>query len=172
MKKKAIPIWSYPVLAAILILLDQWSKYLVVLHLKGQKDISLISGVLELTYLENRGAAFGLLQDQRILFLISGLLLIVAVFWFFRKASGSPRFLPLKICLTILLAGALGNMIDRVRLGYVVDFIYVKLIDFPVFNVADIYVTVTAFLLVFFVLCYYKEEDFEEIFGRGKRKTD
>ena len=67
-----------------------------------------------------------------------------------------------------IVSGALGNLIDRVRLGYVVDFFYFELIDFPVFNVADIFVTVSAVLLAVLLLLYYKEEDLEQIFHSGK----
>lgn len=172
MKKKTISSLYYFMLCVLLIFLDQWSKYMVVLHLKEKKDIPLIRGILELTYVENRGAAFGLLQNQKILFLCSGVLLLLAVLWFFKKSADYDRFFYLRGCLIILLSGALGNMIDRIRLGYVVDFIYFKPIDFPVFNVADIYVTVTAFLLVFLILWYYKEEDLENIWGRRKGKKD
>ena len=64
----------------------------------------------------------------------------------------------------LILSGAFGNCIDRIRLNYVVDFLYFKLINFPIFNVADIYVTVAAFLLVILILIYYKEDDLERIF--------
>ena len=77
------------------------------------------------------------------------------------------KYLPLRICAVLIVGGAFGNCIDRIRLNYVVDFFYFKLIDFPIFNVADIYVTVAAFLLVILILVYYKEEDLERIFHRS-----
>ena len=75
------------------------------------------------------------------------------------------RLLPLKACIVAIAAGAIGNMIDRVRLGYVIDFFYFELIDFPIFNVADIYVTVAAFALVLLILFYYKEDEIDSFFN-------
>ena len=73
------------------------------------------------------------------------------------------HFLPLRVCAVMLAGGAIGNVIDRLYLGYVVDFFYFKLIDFPVFNVADIFVTVSMFLLIFLILFFYKEDDLDKI---------
>ena len=84
--------------------------------------------------------------------------------WIYGKLPNAQRYLPLRICAVLILSGAFGNCIDRIRLNYVVDFLYFKLINFPIFNVADIYVTVAAFLLVILILIYYKEDDLERIF--------
>ena len=148
----------------VLVLLDQITKHLVVLHLKDRSAYVLIKDVFQLEYLENRGAAFGVLQNQRIFFYISVLLITIAVIWFYHKVPIEHKYLPLRICAVLILSGAFGNCIDRIRLNYVVDFLYFKLINFPIFNVADIYVTVAAFLLVILILIYYKEDDLERIF--------
>ena len=150
------------------VLLDQFTKYLAITRLKGQGPYVLIKDVFQFEYLENRGAAFGMFQDQRIFFFISVAVICVVVIWFYLKVPMERRFLPLRICAVMIVAGALGNCIDRVRLNYVVDFFYFKLIDFPIFNVADIYVTVATAVLVVFLFFYYKEEDFERIFHRRK----
>ena len=84
-----------------------------------------------------------------------------------QQSTYGKKYLPLRICAVLIVGGAFGNCIDRIRLNYVVDFFYFKLIDFPIFNVADIYVTVAAFLLVILILVYYKEEDLERIFHRS-----
>lgn len=151
----------------VLVCIDQFTKYLVVGHLKGQPAYVLIKNVFQLEYLENRGAAFGVLQNQRIFFYISVVVITAAVIWFYRKVPMEKKYLPLRISAVLILGGAFGNCIDRIRLNYVVDFLYFKLIDFPIFNVADIYVTVAAFLLVILILVYYKEEDLERIFHRS-----
>ncbi len=157
----------YGLLLGVLgILLDQWTKYLAVRNLKNAADIILIPGVLQLSYVENRGAAFGLLQNQRVLFFIFTAVVMVIGLWFYRKIYDSPGFFPLRACIILILTGACGNLIDRLRLVYVVDFIYFSLIDFPVFNVADIFVTVGTFLLLILFLFYYKEEDLAAIFDR------
>ena len=150
------------------VLLDQWTKHLAIIHLKDQNPITIIEGVFELHYLENRGAAFGMLQDQRIYFYFSMLLITVLVIWFYLKVPMTTKYLPLRICSIFILSGGLGNFIDRARLNYVVDFFYFKLIDFPIFNVADIYVTVTMFIFLYLLFFYYKEEDLDGIFNRRK----
>ena len=150
------------------VILDQLSKYMAVHFLQGTDGIDLIPGVFRLTYLENRGAAFGVLQGQQWFFyIITAVILVVVVLAYVRIPVGR-KFLPLQICAVFIVSGALGNLIDRVRLGYVVDFFYFELIDFPVFNVADIFVTVSAVLLAVLLLLYYKEEDLEYIFHSRK----
>lgn len=150
------------------ILLDQWTKHLAVTKLQGKAPFILIDKVFQLCYLENRGAAFGLLQNQRIFFLICALLILVLAVWIYGKLPAKRRYLPLRICIIGICAGAVGNMIDRIYLGYVVDFFYFNLIDFPIFNVADIYVTVSTIVLVILILFYYQEDEFEELFHRRK----
>ena len=151
----------------ILVFLDQFTKQIVVQQLKGQSAYVLIRNVFQLEYLENRGAAFGLFQNQRIFFYISVLVISLVVIWFYGKVPMEKKYLPLRICEVLILSGAFGNCIDRIRLNYVVDFFYFKLINFPIFNVADIYVTVAAFLLIVLVLFYYKEEELERVFHRS-----
>ena len=151
----------------VLVCIDQFTKYLVVGHLKDRPAYVLIRNIFQLEYLENRGAAFGILQNQRVFFYISVLLITAAVIWFYSKVPMERKYLPLRICAVLILSGAFGNCIDRIRLNYVVDFLYFKLINFPIFNVADIYVTVAAFLLVILILIYYKEDDLERIFHRS-----
>lgn len=145
----------------LLIVFDQFTKLWAIDALKGKPPIVWIKGVFELQYLENRGAAFGLMQDQRWLFLICVILVVGAAGYFYLRLPSSRRYTPLRIIAVALVAGALGNAIDRIFRGFVVDFFYFSLINFPVFNVADIYVTVSmaCFLVLFFF--YYKEEDFK-----------
>ena len=137
---------------AVLVFIDQFTKSLVVAHLKDQPAYVLIKNVFQLEYLENRGAAFGVLQNQRVFFYISVIVITAAVIWFYSKVPMEKKYLPLRICAVLIIGGAFGNCIDRIRLNYVVDFLYFKLIDFPIFNVADIYVTVAAFLLIILIL--------------------
>ena len=150
------------------VILDQWSKYMAVLHLQGTDGVDLIPGVFRLTYLENRGAAFGVLQGQQWFFYIITAVILVAVLLVYRRMPAGRKFLPLRVCAVLIVSGALGNLIDRVGQGYVVDFFYFELIDFPVFNVADLFVTVSAVLLAVLLLLYYKEEDLEYIFHSRK----
>ena len=84
--------------------------------------------------------------------------------------SEEPKFWPIRLIAIAILAGAWGNMLDRIRLAYVVDFFYFKLIDFPIFNVADIYVSVATVVLILLVLFYYKDEDLNHILKNRKEK--
>lgn len=175
MKKEKIKCYICSSLMVILcILLDQYTKFLAVEHLKDKKSFVLIKDIFEFNYLENRGAAFGMLQNQKAFFIFSFILIITAVLYLYVKLPLSKRFLPLHICGILIVSGAIGNMIDRLRLGYVIDFFYFKLIDFPIFNVADIFVVVSVFLLAILILFVYKDKEINDIFsfkvnGRGMK---
>ncbi len=143
----------------MLIVADQLTKYLAVFHLKDKKPIPLFPDVLELQYLENRGAAFGMLQNQKVFFVFIAILILVVILWVLCKTPDRRKYRTLHVLLVMIAAGAVGNMIDRLHYDYVVDFIYFVLINFPIFNVADIYVTVSTFCLVILLLFVYKEED-------------
>lgn len=154
----------------VLVILDQWTKKQAVKYLAGRPARPLIKDVLELRYLENQGAAFGIMQDKIWLFLIITILFMIIAVYFYLKLPNTKRFLPLHIIITVLLAGAIGNFIDRLLLGYVVDFIYISLIDFPIFNTADIYVTLSGIVLFILVLFYYKDEDFAQFSLKLKKE--
>lgn len=155
---------------AILVLLDQFTKHLAILYLKDQPNIIWIRNVMELEYLENRGAAFGILQNQQWLFILLFFLFVTAVIIFYCRMPMEKKYLPVQILSLFLIAGGLGNLIDRIRLGYVIDFFYFSLINFPVFNVADIYVTVSMVILFLLFIFYYKEEDFDLLFSFRMKK--
>ena len=143
----------------ILTFLDQGSKYLVLTRLKSSPDIILIPGVLQLHYLENRGMAFGLFEGKIPVFVILCVLFFCVFFYVYARIPRTGYYLPLTITSLIMVSGALGNFIDRVFRKYVVDFIYFSLIDFPVFNMADIYVVCSGILLVILVCFKYKNDE-------------
>ena len=153
----------------LLVVLDQFTKVLALQNLKGQEPITIIPDVFQLLYVENRGAAFGILQNKQWVFQIITAIVLAALIWALPRMSRERHFLPLRLCLCFIGAGAVGNMIDRIFRGYVVDFFYFKLIDFPVFNVADIYVTTSAIVLIFLIVFLYKEEDFDRLFSKKGR---
>lgn len=144
----------------ILTFLDQYTKLLALTHLRNKPEIPLIKGVLELKYLENRGIAFGMFQGKVAVFVILCVFFLVAALYVFLRMPKERYYLPLMLITFLIAAGALGNFIDRLFRGFVVDFIYFSLIDFPIFNMADIYVVCGGILLVLFVCLKYKEEDF------------
>ena len=145
---------------AVLTLLDQITKILAADRLADGPFV-LIPGVFELRYLENRGAAFGMLQNQRVFFLVLTIVFLAVITYIYLKIPADRKYLPLRILAIVVTAGAVGNFIDRLILVYVRDFLYFSLIDFPIFNVADIYVTVSAFVFFVLVLTYYKDSDLE-----------
>lgn len=165
-----LAVWAFSTLA--LLMADQYTKLLAVTHLKGQEPFVIWDGVFELLYSENRGAAFGMLQGRQGFFFVIGLVVLAGAIYGMWKMPGwkTVRYLPLKICIILITAGALGNMVDRVSQGYVVDFLYFKLIQFPIFNVADIYVT-TATAVLFLLICFYYREEELDIFQLKKGET-
>lgn len=174
----------------ILIFIDQITKQLAETYLKGNSSIPIIKDVFELKYLENTSAAFGLdpisilhnifqfevfLNDSELylnvrmgFFYILTFFVIIALIFVYVRIPNEKRFKFLDYILLFIIAGAIGNLIDRIAHKYVIDFLYFKLIDFPIFNVADIYVTCSAFALFAFGLFYYKDEDFDKIFPSKK----
>ena len=155
----------------LLILFDQWTKSLAVANLMNQEPFVIMKDVFQLRYLENRGAAFGMMQGQQTFFVISALLAVVVITYVYFKLPWEKRFHPLRAVVLFIAAGAVGNLIDRLVLGYVVDFFYFELIDFPIFNVADIYVTCATVILALLILFYYKEDELDCLFPKKKEKN-
>ncbi len=142
------------ILPFVIVIFDQVTKLLAVKYLMGQAPYVFIPGHFEFRFVKNYGAAFGILQQKRIFFIIITTIVILFIIYFlFRNYNSLSKFAIFSI--SMLLGGAIGNYIDRIRLGYVVDFIRVNLIksyDFPVFNVADIFIVVGTILIVYVVL--------------------
>jgi signal peptidase II len=140
----------YPLLIiAAIIALDQFTKFLVVTRLTPVGDYSVISGLLEFTYVENRGIAFGMFQNQRWFFVVATSIIAIVVLYFIFKMFKDYVFYT--VCLSLIFGGAIGNIIDRVRFGYVIDFIHFSFFS-PVFNIADSAVVVGAIALSIAIL--------------------
>lgn len=152
-----------------LVALDQYTKYLAVIHLKDKPAYIIINGILELNYLENKGAAFGMLQNQKAFFIFVAVVILSVIGYVLLKTPDNKKYRILHLVLSLIAAGAIGNMIDRIRFNYVVDFIYFVLINFPIFNVADMYVTISTAVLVVLLLFVYKEEDLNFISFKQKK---
>ncbi|MCD8300834.1 MAG: signal peptidase II, partial [Clostridiales bacterium] len=141
----------------------------------GADPIQIVKNAFELYYLENHGAAFGILQGRRGAFILITVVVLVLAAYIYARLPFNSGYRLLRILIVFIASGAVGNFIDRVRQGYVVDFFYIKLINFPVFNVADIYVTVCVILLIIYLIFFVKEEMMDEIFARifpWKKKKD
>ena len=125
---------------------DQLTKWLAVIYLQGEPSFPLWKDVLHFTFVKNEGAAFGMLSNHRWVFMIFSTVAIIGLLIYLLRFRPKPRLV--QITLAMIIGGGIGNMIDRILLGYVIDFIDFTLIDFAVFNVADSFVTVGAFLLM------------------------
>lgn len=159
MKTKTRQIIWFIIGVVLAISLDQWTKWLAVQHLKDQASIPIWEGVFELAYVENPGAAFGMLEGKQGFFFVIAVVVMAATVYVMWKMPLSKHYVPLYVCAILICAGAIGNMIDRISQGFVVDFFYFKLIDFPVFNVADCYVVVATFSLILLTMLFYSDED-------------
>ena len=141
--------------SAGVVALDQYTKYLTVANIALYSEVELIPGFLGFTYVKNTGAAFSSFQGQQWLFALIFLLFTAAVLWeYFKKPM--PFTTLERFCIAAIYAGGLGNMIDRVRLGYVVDMIETKFMEFPVFNVADCFICCGCVLLMVHLLIWNK----------------
>ena len=149
------------VIAAVLLTLDQYTKYLAINHLKNRPALVLIDGVLELQYLENRGSAFGMLQNQKFIILFVGIVFLAVIIFFLFRMPLQKKYNIVHILLSVVIAGGIGNMVDRFRFDYVVDFISFVLINYPIFNVADCYIVVAMIILFLLFVFVFKEKDLE-----------
>lgn len=160
------------VIVAVFLFLDQFTKYLAVRHLKNQPALVLLDGVLELHYFENTGIAFSLFQNRKAFILLTGFLVMAVVVFILFRIPREKKFRIVHVLMSLLIAGALGNMLDRLRFDHVVDFISFVLIHFPIFNVADSYIVVSAILLFLLLLFGYKEEDLEFLYFRRRSRAE
>lgn len=129
----------YLLMIAALVAIDQGSKYLAEIYLKPLSSYPLIADIFHLTYGRNTGAAFSILQGKQIFLIIFTIVILSGItFYLFKNIKKSNRLL--NFSLAFILGGALGNLIDRIRLSYVVDMFDFTLISFPIFNSADIFV--------------------------------
>jgi len=167
--KKPLKLTIYLIVCALMVALDQVTKYFAVINLKGKENAVWIKNVFELQYVENDGAAFSSFSGkQGFLLAITSIVLLLVLVEFIRIPN-EKRYVWLRIDFLMIVAGALGNMIDRVKQGYVVDFFYFVPINFPRFNVADIYVTLAMPLLVILLFFVYKDNETEFLFKFRKK---
>lgn len=152
-----------------MVAVDQISKYFAVINLKGRENTVWIKNVFELQYVENDGAAFSSFSGKQGFLLVVTIAVMLFVIFEFVRIPDGKRYAWLRIDFLMIVAGALGNMIDRVRQGYVVDFFYFVPINFPRFNVADIYVTLAMPLLIILLFFVYKDNETEFLFKFRKK---
>ena len=139
------------IILTVCVISDFFSKMLAY-HMFRLEEIPVIKGVLYFTYVENRGAAFGILQNHRWIFITVTILAMIAIIVYI--AWKEPKNKMLLLSLALILGGGIGNLIDRISLSYVIDFIDVRLIHFPVFNIADICVVCGCILLCIYIVFF------------------
>ena len=145
----------FSLLAIAIVLIDQWSKIVIEKSFVTGQTKEIIKGILDFTYIRNEGAAFGIMQGAKIAFIVITLAVFLATFYYFKKFKPThPLFLT---AASFVLAGAVGNLIDRVSLGYVRDFIDVAFINYPVFNIADSTICIGALLIVIYAFLDYRK---------------
>ena len=142
--------------AALIVAADQFTKYLTVASIPLRGHVDVLPGIVGLTYVQNTGAAWSSFEGMIWLFALIFLVFTVALIWEFSKKR-MPFTTLERWCIASIWGGGLGNMIDRLRLGYVVDMIQTEFMDFPVFNVADCFITCGCFLLLIHLFIFNKE---------------
>ncbi|MCR4650067.1 MAG: signal peptidase II [Lachnospiraceae bacterium] len=169
LKRYIIPIVSIIVMVA----LDQWTKLLTLKYVEGTDGFYIIDKILRIYFVKNEGMAWGMLQNKQIIFIIITPIVIAFLMMIYYRLPFEKKFILARICVLLLTGGAIGNLIDRIFRGqlfhgYVVDMIYVEIIDFPVFNIADSFITVGFAMMIFSIFFVYKEKDFDLLFGKKK----
>lgn len=137
-------------LSAVVIGIDQWTKYWIVTHLEFGEIQTVVKHFFSLTYVQNTGAAWNILEGKTAFFVVITLIAVVVVSYLLIQYRNESKFLT--IGLSLVLAGAIGNFIDRIRLGYVVDMIQVDFIQFPIFNIADASLVIGVILIFIYAI--------------------
>ena len=144
----------YVLIIIVGLILDRLTK---ILATKNFIENPIEGPIINLTYLENRGAAFGILQDKRIFFLLITVAIVLYLFYhFYTTYKTNPKIL--NVALAMIISGALGNFYDRLVNGYVVDFIEFSFVNFPVFNIADIFVTLGCALMIIYIVFIHEDK--------------
>ncbi|WP_202708525.1 signal peptidase II [Sporosalibacterium faouarense] len=142
----------YIIIPILLVAIDQTSKYLAVNYLKSIGSIELIEGVFNVTYAINTGAAFSILSGKQVFLILVTTAVTGFLMYYLFKAIKENKSRILKLSLSLIIGGALGNLIDRIRLNYVIDYFDFTLINYPIFNVADVFVVCGTILLAYGIL--------------------
>ena len=146
----------YAILIALIVVADQFTKYLTVANIALGQELPFIPGLLRFTYVQNTGAAFSSFEGQQWLFALIFVIFTGVILWEY-KTRKMPFLTFERWCIAAIYGGGLGNMIDRVRLGFVVDMIETEFMEFPVFNVADCFITCGCIALMASLILFNKE---------------
>ncbi len=142
----------YIFIIGVIVILDQFTKYLAVAQLKAIDTYPLVENVFHLTFRKNTGAAFSILRDKQTFLIIITSIVVVVLIWYLIRIINVQNLVLLKLPLALIIGGAIGNLIDRIRLNYVIDFLDFRLINYPVFNLADSFIVIGAIILSYGVI--------------------
>ena len=154
------------ILAVILFIIDQATKYIALTKLKPLGSVTFMDGFMDFTFVENRGAAFGILNGRVWLLLVIAAVICIVIIAAMLEMPNTKEYKWLKWSLMLILAGAIGNVADRLFRGYVVDFFEFTFIKWPVFNMADIYVVIGTIVMAVLVLFVIKDDKEEKDAGK------
>ncbi len=166
-------LWIADVLVCILALVaDRVTKGIVNKKLAVGESVDVIKGVFQFLHVENTGASWGIFKGGAVFFIILALVVCAGIAVIITRIPGKTKYFRLHMALSFIVAGAVGNVIDRLQKGSVTDFLYAQFIDFPVFNVADIYIVLATIWVIIMTLFIFKDEDLEFLnFGKKKSKS-
>lgn len=143
----------------LILLIDQTTKYYASHLLGGEREIVLIKSILELRYIENTGAAFGSFVGKNIAIMVTVIVIILLLLLMYRRLCKTGNYFNIRLAMAILISGAIGNLIDRMIHGFVIDFIYFVPIDFPKFNFADMCIVLSLLTISYLFLFVYTEDE-------------
>lgn len=168
---KARPLISI-IIIFVCVGIDQLTKLFAINNLRDLADeIPVINKVFGLYYVENKGISFSMLSSKMALIIIITSIIMLILIYVMIRTPKTKYFMPFSIVLSVIVGGAAGNMIDRIFRGFVIDFIMLDFINFPIFNVADIFVCVGLFILVILIIFKYKDKDFDFIIPKKGEKV-
>lgn len=168
---KARPLISI-IIIFVCVVIDQLTKLFAINNLRDLADeIPVINKVFGLYYVENKGISFSMLSSKMALIIIITSIIMLILIYVMIRTPKTKYFMPFSIVLSVIVGGAAGNMIDRIFRGFVIDFIMLDFINFPIFNVADIFVCVGLFILVILIIFKYKDKDFDFIIPKKGEKV-
>ncbi len=154
------------IVGAVLVIIDQIIKYFISAYLQPVGSVSVIDNIFSLTYVENKGVAFGMFSDMRWIFVaLTSILLVIIIFYMFKKRPKGKFFY---VCAALIIGGGIGNLIDRIFYGYVIDYLSLSFFP-PVCNFADYCITAGTIMLVIYLLFF---SDILDSSKKAKIKND
>ena len=160
------------IVAVLAVFLDQLTKYIVRDKLELYQSVDVIPGVFQFFHHENTGASWGLFKGGKLFFVIIACVVVIGIVVFISRIPAEKKYIQLNLALSLIAAGAVGNVIDRIHKGSVTDFLYASIIYFPVFNVADIFIVCATAWLMILLIFVYKDDDLRFMEKKDTSGTD